>query len=281
MTICAALAVPSVGIAEDFSFRTFDAPDAAQYGTVLSGINAGGMLVGSYVTGRTPMTRYTHYFTSDGTSVSPTEPDTPVANHGAHGLNDDGVVVGTERNHGAVRTRGTWSTFDAPNCSGFTVGRGINNGAEIVGSCDASGGSALFGFWRSADGSEFMAVEVPGAAATTPRAINGQSTIVGEYTLAGQTHGFYFDGSYVTIDFPGALRTYLTGIDNSGNIVGYYYGADSHAHGLIWEGSTFRTIDVPEAIDTYVLGSSADGVLAGYYRNNGSMIAHGFIARPN
>jgi hypothetical protein len=57
---------------------------------------------------------------------------------------------------------------------------------------------------------------------------------VGRYSAGGATHGFLrdVDGSFVTIDFPGAIGTEAHGINNASEIVGSYSDS-SGTHGFV------------------------------------------------
>jgi probable HAF family extracellular repeat protein len=80
--------------------------------------------------------------------------------------------------------------------------------------------------------------------------------------------------------FPGsgnASGTVAKGINNSGDIIGYYWDAHQVAHGFLYEKGHYTTIDDPLAVNgTYLTGINNKGAIVGYYRdslNNG----HGFV----
>ena len=82
--------------------------------------------------------------------------------------------------------------------------------------------------------------------------------------------------SFTTIDYPGAKRTYVRGINDLGQIVGWYYDSDSDtSHGFIYNGSRFTTIDYPGAEETIVSGINDSGQIVGWY--SVSDISHGFL----
>ena len=74
---------------------------------------------------------------------------------------------------------------------------------------------------------------------------------------------------------PGAIRTYINGIDGS-NLVGYYQDAQSpyHYHGFLYNGTNWTTLDFPGATATYISGIDG-GNLVGMYQNGSG--SHGFI----
>lgn len=84
---------------------------------------------------------------------------------------------------------------------------------------------------------------------------------------------------WVTLRVPGESTTYITAINNSGVMVGYYVDATVQ-HGLIVEGNKFRTLDVPGSSMTscwginsagWIVGSfeTASGELKGFLYQNG------------
>src|SRR5262249_216963 len=100
-------------------------------------------------------------------------------------------------------------------------------------------------------------------------------------------HGFLKTASSVTtIDVPGANRTAALGINNTGQIVGYFGASGvNQLHGFVKTGSTFTTIDVPGAISTEQVKASTSvggindaGVIVGTFTD--AMGTHGFVATP-
>ena len=84
--------------------------------------------------------------------------------------------------------------------------------------------------------------------------INDPQRVVGYYKDTASTphdHGFFFDKkSYTTIDVPGAVDTRLFGLNNPGDMVGYYTdptadrNGDQHKHGFVYDNSgKIKTID--------------------------------------
>ena len=115
----------------------------------------------------------------------------------------------------------------------------------------------------------YTILEYPGMAYTNAFDIYG-STIVGQTNDAGfvANHGFIYDGStYTLVDYPGADRTWVTGIDaqGSGGLAGYYlYG--STYYGFYSQGENYYSLTYPGATRTYasdVYGST----VVGYYYN--------------
>jgi uncharacterized membrane protein len=72
--------------------------------------------------------------------------------------------------------------------------------------------------------------------------------------------------TFTNIDYPGAVRTAALGINDSGQIVGYYYADLSGPfHGFLRSGGTYTSIDYPGAAQTYAYGINANGQIVGVY----------------
>ena len=136
----------------------------------------------------------------------------------AQGINDSGQIVGYYSDtsgvrHGFLLSGGAYTSIDCP--SPYTVSSsafGINNLGQIVGTCSAPGG------------------------------VNGAYGSTRSFTVSAGVLAFLPDapGSY------GGASTFAQGINNNGQIVGWY--ADSclcKGHGFLLSGASFTIIDVP------------------------------------
>jgi len=106
--------------------------------------------------------------------------------------------------------------------------------------------------------------------------------IAGGYIDAGDgAHGFLRtrDGTIVTFDVPGSVRTYVFGINPVGQIVGtYIVGTYNAAHGFVRNpDGTIITIDVPGSVFTWVSDINPAGQIVGFYVDAGG-VAHGFVS---
>jgi hypothetical protein len=84
--------------------------------------------------------------------------------------------------------------------------------------------------------------------------------------------------SFDTIDVPGAEKTYVTGVNKSGQISGYYVvteGSNQFSHGFISDGVNFTTIDIPGAYNTCINGIHDSGSFVGSYTIGANQ--HGFV----
>jgi uncharacterized membrane protein len=87
-----------------------------------------------------------------------------------------------------------------------------------------------------------------------------------------------FTSSFTSIDVPGKAFTVALGINDPGQIVGYYRagGVSDASHGFLLEQGTFTTIDVPGAFFTEPFGINGRGqIVGGYGPSVGE--SHGFL----
>ena len=117
----------------------------------------------------------------------------------------------------------------------------------------------------------YAPIDVPGAAATEARGINDNGEIVGFYKTTAcfdydikvpncPTKGFKFvNGSYIKLMVPGSVTTAIMGVNDYGDLVGFYSkivnGCSNPVfHGFIWyHQNVVKTIDYPgsDACNTY------------------------------
>ena len=74
-----------------------------------------------------------------------------------------------------------------------------------------------------------------------------------------------FGLTFTTIDVPGAIRTLATGINASGNIVGWFQDPKGIIHGFLLSEGRFTTIDAPGATHTVALGINARRQIVGHH----------------
>jgi hypothetical protein len=117
----------------------------------------------------------------------------------------------------------------------------------------------------------YAPINVPGAAATEARGINNNGEIVGFYKTAAcadydikvpncPTKGFkYVNGTYIKLMVPGSVTTAIMGVNDYGDLVGFYSKMVSGCsnpvfHGFIWyHQNVVKTIDYPgsDVCNTY------------------------------
>ena len=184
--------------------------------------------------------------------------------------------------------------------SSSTTARGINDSGDIVGTytCAASAGCTLTGAAATAgphgfllqDGA-FTRIDVPGGTGTVARGIGAQGIVVGQYTVAGVTHGFaYLDGQYdYPIDVPAsyfdnplstARNTLPIRISPQGDIVGCFHEGTqtmTTMHGWLLRNGTFTVLSTPHNAgdteshdpDTMNNGIAPTGTIVGFYFSSG------------
>ena len=92
-----------------------------------------------------------------------------------------------------------------------------------------------------------------------------------------KTIGFtLIDGIFSTYDFPDSLRTVFFGLNNAGQVVGYYDDSNDVAHGLILQDGTLTQFDFPGAAETQIFGVSEEGQFVGNIADTDAAI-HGFV----
>ena len=104
----------------------------------------------------------------------------------------------------------------------------------------------------------YASINVPGAVATEARGINNNGEIVGFYKIAScqdydikvpscPVKGFKFvNGTYVKLMVPNSTSTAILGVNDLGDLVGFYTKSDGSKHGFIWfHTNVVKTIDDP------------------------------------
>jgi probable HAF family extracellular repeat protein len=133
--------------------------------------------------------------------------------------------------------------------------------------------------------SQVVIAEPPGIE-TGVRGINDVGTAVGySKTSFISTTAFQYSGGTITnVNPPQAnlfgpnLGPEATGINNSGQIVGFYSTVSTFStHGFLNSGGTYTTIDYPNSLatDTRVFGINSAGDMVGTYKSGGD--THGFL----
>jgi hypothetical protein len=209
------------------------------------------------------------------------------------GLNERGDVVGYfQTDSGVVRMflySGT-SVSQPPVPADFVdvAPKGINNSGQITGIYDDANG--LHGF--VAKRGKFTRINVPGALATSPAAINEPGDIIGSYSVVVQPgvlvqRGFLFArGSFANIDVPGGKNTLPTVLNNSGTIGGTFEDpalpAPFNTVAFVLQNGKYTRLPLPGAAES-VGGIAASGEVVGTYFDPGCPVScsvHGFRATP-
>lgn len=151
----------------------------------------------------------------------------------AYGVNDAGTVVGSIRPYfGAgpmdafVYSNGALSTFQVDGQD--TEAHGINNAGDIIGQTIGNTSAPGIGFIDRGGAITHISGD--------PMAINNLGAVAGSIYDGTHWHGFIDDtqGHMTFIDEPGAVDTFVTGINDNGDLSGYYdTGNTSQTTGFI------------------------------------------------
>ena len=191
----------------------------------------------------------------------------------AFGVNDGGWIVGqyTDSNTGTspgfVYNGSNFTTLNpVPNATN-TFAQGINNHGLVAGFYSTDGGVTSHGFFYNTTTTAFILAadpNVPNFVFSQILGINNHNTAVGYYgDTSTSQFGFIYNPvtqSYLILSDPNAANingvsiTQITGIDNAGEITGFYIGADGLSHG-------FYATPTPEPSSWLLMGSGALGLL--------------------
>jgi probable HAF family extracellular repeat protein len=88
--------------------------------------------------------------------------------------------------------------------------------------------------------------------------------------------------TFTTIEVPNARRATASGINDNGDIVGYFEDTTNITRGFLLRHDTFTTINFPGAAFTEARGIGAGGEIVGSYRMPGEspLNFHGFLLTP-
>lgn len=186
----------------------------------------------------------------------------------ASGVNNARKIVGSYFTvssnvwHGFETVRGSPITIDYPGAA-QTFPTGINNRDQIVGSYVPQS-EPLTGFILS--NGQFTTLSVEGDSETLPAAINDSGAVVGWWDTALYAYPFiYMDGSYTLPTAPPTAQlTLFTGINNKGEIAGYYLETDSAvSKGFIFVNGVYNIISIPNAESVKLGGINDHGDITG------------------
>ncbi|TCC44413.1 hypothetical protein E0H75_33060 [Kribbella capetownensis] len=209
-------------------FTRFDAPGAID--TYVAEINDRGQIVGTACDSE-PCTQYG--FLRDARRFATIRKPGAVATQ-AFGLDDRGRIAGDYldkggKYHGYLWANRKFTTIDVRGAAGTTL-MGVNDRGDTVGLYFESDGS-IHAFFRDARG-RVTTIDAPDAKLTFPADINDRGQIAGFTTdalplpTATNIQGFVLrngpTGPVTRIDYPGASRTIVFGLNDHGSITGVY-----------------------------------------------------------
>jgi probable HAF family extracellular repeat protein len=195
----------------------------------------------------------------------------PPYNTQAFGIDDRGQIAGevfltgsnSQNVNAYVYSNGGFTTLSAPFGSNTYYAASINNSGQVVGHylIDAHQGFLYDnGVYTS------LPPYMPGYPLIT--GINDRGQIVGSTWVGNVPHGFVFqNGVYTALNDPlGVNGTGAAGVNNQGQIVGYYFDSNFVPHGYVYSDGTYVTIDDPLGVaGTMATGINDRGQVVGYY----------------
>jgi probable HAF family extracellular repeat protein len=136
----------------------------------------------------------------------------------------------------------------------------------------------------------FLPPALPGFTASgTAFGVNNAGTIVGQFTdnASGTAPGFVdHNGAFTTLNpVLNAVVTNAQGINNEGEVVGFYSTDGAHQHGFLFNTTTDQYTlladpNVPNLFLTQFLGINDNGLAVGYYQDIAGD-QHGFLYNLN
>ena len=189
----------------------------------------------------------------------------------AKGINNNGQVVGLLGvAQGFLYSNGTFSTFDVPSGRLNDV-KGINDAGQIVGTFFDNTQFLRHGFLDT--NGVFTTLDAPGGG-TEANGINNSGQIVGS-TSTLLMGWLYTNGVFTTINVPGSDATFVDGINNGGQILGFYHvGGEPRDHDFLYSNGVYTTLplDVP--------GSAPDTTRATGFNNVGQIVGTFSVPPP-
>ena len=146
-----------------------------------------------------------------------------------------------------------------------TSANGINSLGQIVGSYEDSNGNG-HGFLKN--GSNYNRIDDPSPKSEVEPTSSVSTTRVTSWAITSGNgeRGFLLSGGkYTTISFPDSVDTDVTGINQLGQIVGYYVDTAGNDHGFLYQDGRFTEIEFPGGQSTDPYGINAQGEIVGVY----------------
>lgn len=190
---------------------------------------------------------------------------------------------------GYIQQGATFQVISPPGSPASYVG-GINrHGIMVGGFCDYGCNPITGTHGFTYDHGSYTTIDFPNlpmGSSTTAYGINNLGQIVGGYCLKAPncppgialppTHGFLDDnGVFTTLDYPGAVATGASAINDAGAIVGTYDINLTGPHSFLYQNGVYTNIDFPNANFTVATAITNQGVVGGYYTTI-SGIEYGF-----
>ena len=275
-----AAAAPTGASESAYSYFSVDYPEAVA--TTLSGINAQGDIVGSYVDSESTshgfVLRHGVFTTIEVPGAAGTD---------ARGINPAGDIVGgywlpgepPANIHGyMLRREGTLEYIDYPGQINTIPQRLLPDGT-ILGCYHGSDPMmSMFGMWMRGGITDATAQSASMHNGATP----DLSVIAGLFTDLSEpapraAWGYVIEnGVFTRFRVPGSNLTAVWDVGPGGALVGVYRNP-AGTHGFLLEDGQYTSIDYPAAAVTRAFGINAGGDVVGNYVKNG--VTRGYLAR--
>ena len=256
------------------TYTQIDVPGS--FGTIVTGINNDGVVVGSYDYSGGEWRSFTW---KDGVFTYFHIPN--ALSTIALSINDAGVIVGyylppdgKTVQDGFIYDGRTFTFVHYPNAA-ITWLTAINNAGVVVGFQGLTPGGARGFEW--VDG-EFHSL-LSGSFVTTPHGLNNLGDITGGLDPAPYVYlsFVYSGGRYTILSYPEASETGVGGINDNRVIVGTH-DTDLWVSCFYWKGGNFQDYSILRSNGTYCEGINNAGVIVGYYYVPYTF--HGFVTSP-
>jgi len=200
------------------------------------------------------------------------------------GINNSGKIAGF---HGATTASGftltlpnTFTTENYP-AAAQTMVTGINSAGNTVGIYVDAGGST-HGFTDI--GATFKTVDQPGTVFNQGLGINdsnetvGYSSAIDPAGMVGQKAYSQSGGVFTDINhlLPSNQNSQAVGINNAGDVVGFYMPTSTTSLGFEDAAGKITTIDPFGSTFTQALGINNEGEIVGFYTDSGG-VQHGYL----
>lgn len=284
-----ALSLPGAAWAAGYRYQHLFVEGAVS--TSALGINEAGAVVGSYQLERGPDLLVRPFSWQDG--VYTTYPAGEPAAYSFDDVNDQRAVVANMvhrdfTTQAFYRPQGGAAVLLAVPGAITTQAFALSDNGLVAGSFlhdpNELGIARTTAFvWQAQAG--FRRFDIPGAAGLTIAwGINRAGTVVGVYADADSVyHGFVRtrSGQVRTLDYPGSPYTQLMGINERGDIVGFYQDpVDFILRGFAWRDGQFSRVGPVEGVNgSYPYRITNDGRVVGYYQD-ANYRSIGFVATP-
>jgi hypothetical protein len=173
-----------------------------------------------------------------------------------------------------------FKTVNVPNASATLV-YAINNSGEVVGYY-TGGGCSQTSCGFSLSNGNLLTIECTVENATDAFDISNTGEIVGTYSYFGGVHGFVWQGNgfcFDIVDPLGPTETEAWGVNDSGQIVGWYINSSAIYQGFEYDNGTYTTISCAGWANTRAYGINDAGVIVGDVFNSTAGPFSGFTSK--